>query len=281
MLNNETIARVSGEAQARHLYKHTVVFLDREDEYHLASGTLVQIENRLFIATAAHAVHPSPSGRLWLVGRHMKQESKGFPGFIAWGKSADGWPDVGYLELDASVAIPYLGIEPCSLRSLEDVGVGREGRGAVILGAPSQELKLARVTLESGSIGGIIRSQCDAFFNVPLMPREWPVVRDCDPLPNDRVDMFFEWSEDFPDAPGLSGGGIWDQGFDINQMWSPESAKLIAIQSSWKKDQNYIWAVQIHHWIRLIARDYPSLSGVLKAQFPDLDVCGAATGDPG
>jgi hypothetical protein len=45
---------------------------------------------------------------------------------------------------------------------------------------------------------------------------------------------------------------------------------LFAIQSSWCKGREHLKAIQIIHWLRLVAETYPELRRELCARFPRL-----------
>jgi hypothetical protein len=71
------------------------------------------------------------------------------------------------------------------------------------------------------------------------------------------------------DAPGLSGGGIWDQGLAPGEVWTPGSARLIAIQCSWHPTKRYVRGTLLRHWVRLISRDYPDLRDLIREEARD------------
>ncbi len=73
-----------------------------------------------------------------------------------------------------------------------------------------------------------------------------------------------------PDPSGMSGGGLWDQGFETQLIWKPEGASLMGIQSAWHPKERYVRAVQIIHWLRLVHQHYPDLRNILEERFPEL-----------
>jgi len=66
---------------------------------------------------------------------------------------------------------------------------------------------------------------------------------------------------------GYSGGGIWDQHFSTEGVWTPGKATLFGMQSSWSESERYVRGVQIAHWLRLIHQHYPELQTQLEQQF--------------
>jgi hypothetical protein len=114
------------------------------------------------------------------------------------------------------------------------------------------------------------------------MPEEWPPVPPSDRQPDIAQDVFLEFPlEGATDlgtggpfvcesAEGYSGGGVWDLGFEPNNLWRPENIRLFAIQSRWHPSSRYLRAIQVVHWLRLIYRDYADLRNCLKEHFPVL-----------
>ena len=91
------ITHLSVEATRQEILKYAVTVIDRKG-YGTASGTLVEIGDRLFVATASHVIPNDPQGRLWLVKSSGSYENEGFPSFVAFHKVKSERPDVGLLE---------------------------------------------------------------------------------------------------------------------------------------------------------------------------------------
>ena len=111
-----------------------------------------------------------------------------------------------------------------------------------------------------------------------MLENEWPaslnadlgkhIILDYPNTPGVRMDN--DNPVMLPNPKGMSGGGLWDQGFENNELWTSESAKLIGVQSSWYPKVRYACVVQIVHWLRLIHANYPDLRAILEAQFTEL-----------
>jgi hypothetical protein len=73
-----------------------------------------------------------------------------------------------------------------------------------------------------------------------------------------------------PKPFGMSGGGVWQfpSATDSESIWSPDSLRLFAIQSSWPKRGKHLKAIQVIHWIRLVADTYPEMRDKLRQRFP-------------
>lgn len=119
MSKHRDMTTISAEAQSEWFAPFVVTIADREKEYATASGTLIEIGSRVFVATAAHVIKANPQGRLWLVKRRGSCESEGFPSFVDYHRHPKGHPDVGILELDRSVAAGYFGHHQfCTLENI-------------------------------------------------------------------------------------------------------------------------------------------------------------------
>jgi hypothetical protein len=134
-----------------------------------------------------------------------------------------------------------------------------------VVGAPAQHAKVEIYDKHSGSIGARVLF----YWTVPPRVSDWPVVS-TDPL-DIANDFIVDYPTDdqmkaegfpsinLPHPGGISGGGIWDQGFESETLWAPQKSRLIAIQSRWCSKQRYLRAIQVHHWLRLLHRDFPDL----------------------
>ena len=122
---------------------------------------------------------------------------------------------------------------------------------------------------ESVAIVGGFDAKARGYSTTPLGIDEWPEVAS-DSRPADlESDIFllfeggnysrtdtsetFEWN----DPRGISGAGIWDLKISRGQVWAPRQAVLIGIETSWYEPKKYLRGVQISHWLRLVASDYP------------------------
>jgi len=242
-----------------------------------ASGTLVCIDDRLFVATAAHAIPHNPNaGNLWLLSKRRKYPfEEGVLEFLRH-KKASGL-DVGYLELEPGNAGAYLDCKPCPVEQIGLLGPGRERRHIILAGAPCEHVKIETRGLQPGIVAVL-----KPYITTPLMPEEWPAVAAGDRQPCEAEDIFLDFPRegvtDFgtggrfvcQTAEGYSGGGVWDLGFEPGDLWHPENIRLFGIQLRWHPENRYLRAIQITHWLRLVYRDYPDLRDCLEGHFPEL-----------
>ncbi len=261
------------------LCRHSVSMLERlspKSYDEPSSGTLVQIRQRYFVMTAGHVIPRDPnSGNLWLLTKTPRDPfSDGLPEFLRFKKLA--WPDVGYLELSKEVVEEYVDAEPCGIEKLCCRGVGRERRHVAIVGGPSDYAK--PVTADNLTEITVVTK---AYLSVPYSKSDWPLVAKDSRPASEEVDVFLPFEsgdiqdirtgQDMPlDSPkGYSGGGIWDMAFEPGEVWNSSDMCIFAVQSSFHGESNYMRAVQVHNWLRLIFDDYEDCREEIVDRFPE------------
>jgi hypothetical protein len=271
------IAATSSNSVFLRLADSSVTLLDTNPKKHeLSSGTLIEVNGRVFVATARHCIPFSPQGRLWILPDRPKKSAEGMLGFITSGKHPEY--DVGFLELTPESFQDYLPNKSChSLSSIRLLGCGRENRLCTLVGSPEQFVKYGKVNGESSFAARVM-----SFSTFVRQPDNWPV-----PPTNDRpfdaaVDVVLDYPEDgtqrldtgepiqLKSPDGFSGGGLWDQGFEQGELWSTDSVGLFAIQSTWHESERYVRAIQIVHWLNLLRSHISELKDVIESTFPAL-----------
>lgn len=224
----------------------------------VGSGTVVLIGDFAVIATAAHVMRGWAPEDIALCGWYDDDTRIPVPRQPA---TTDGVLDVGALVLSREAlggsrieGLPLSRIETC-ISHLDDDPV-------VLCGTPSS---------------GLRRDQEPTFLSLEYKPlacmtmpiQEWPQHIE-DRSADAAKDIFLRYSNEHlfdesgrktpSTAPfGMSGGGIWrirlDPGEDI---WSPNTATLIGIQSSTKGKTDWPWlrGTQIQWWLRLVWQSY-------------------------
>jgi hypothetical protein len=241
----------------------------------VSSGTVLRLGNHVFIATARHVIPENPNGRFWIVRRQPRSASEGFPGFVKWRLHPNAHIDVGYLEAECDSLVDYLGHDDfCTIENLADFGPGRENRGIIVVGGPAEKIR----HLTDGERSHVMAFELMPYGTPCLSPNNWPKVGAQNRPPHPDIDVFLEYPNEcfdvepngvtsvatLPHPGGMSGGGVWDQGFaQPDGLWTPRDCKLFAIQSSWNESKRYLRATQIRHWIDLIREDYPDLRDAL------------------
>jgi hypothetical protein len=75
-----------------------------------------------------------------------------------------------------------------------------------------------------------------------------------------REMMTAEGVKQLPRAPGLSGSGLWTVNPRVGGIWTPDMAKLVAIQRSWT-EWEWLRGTLIREWLTMIREDLPELAG--------------------
>lgn len=270
MATKSQIFQQSLDANKRFLMDRTVTLFDYKKGFANGTGTLFKIANRVLIATAAHVIVGNPNGRLWPATEKTRHESEGFPAYASFARHPT--LDVGYLEVSPEGAENYFGDRVfANIADIAVVGTGRENKSVIVVGAPAEHIDVQKHDNRTGSIGAKVLF----YWTVPPLVADWPdVSTDLLDVNNDFV---VEYPTDdqmaaegfppinLPHPGGISGGGIWDQGFDVGAVWTPHSTKLVAIQSSWYPKSRHLRAIQIHHWLRMLYRDFHDLRDSIEA----------------
>lgn len=242
----------------------TVTLFDYKAGFSNGTGTIFKIGGRVLIATAAHVIVGNPNGRLWPATEEHRHESEGFPAYASHARHPT--LDVAYLEVSPEGAGKYFGNRIYA--SLDDIlvaGIGRENKSVIVVGAPTKNIDVTQLDERTGSVDARVLF----YWTLPTPYSDWPHVA-TDPLsatndfivgyPTDEQMLAEGFTPiNLPDPGGISGGGIWDQGFDSGKLWAPERSALVAIQSRWCPKLRYLRGVQIHHWLRLIHSNFPDL----------------------
>ena len=268
------IASESSIAIHKFVSRFTISLLDTgKRPMELCSGTLVEIGNRVFVATAKHCVPPDPNGRLWILPASPHSMNDGMLGFTRFRRHPHF--DVAYLELDCQSCLQYLPSHtPAKLGQLSNVGCGRATRPITVCGSPVQFVG------GDGDQATPLKAANTAFSTVPISLNEFPTVPPGYRPADDSVDIFFEYPTEallltdratigLTTPEGFSGGGVWDQGFETDVIWSVEKAKLVGIASVWNEGERYSRAIQVKHWLRLLWCDVRDCRPDLEVAFPD------------
>ncbi len=253
----------------------------------VASGVLVNIEDRIFLATTSHSVPASPKGKLSIVCRKSTSINKNLAPIIdsaKWDYKETGW-DAAYLELPADFAIGETGKFPISLDRIMPCGAGYEDRLTCVAGYPSSIIKDIERTDES--LTKLFTPNC--WFNKLFPQKHWHILGEDGRSADETMDVFIPYPRDddfhafgplqdfggpeLAEPFGMSGGGYWQPKVELKRhLFLPDYYALIAIQSHWWRRGRYLQATQIVHWLRLVYRHKPELQSTLAAAFPGIDL---------
>lgn len=296
--STQRIQELAADAASQHLMSYTVSFLDREDGHRPASGVLVSLGNRLFIATNAHTISARPNQRIWLLTAEPRRAEDGLLTFVRSNRQSGQRPDVGYLELNPDTALPFLGHkEVCGIDRIECIGDTDRHRGVTVVGCPYEWI----IPVSAPGFEGR-RIRLMGYTSSTLLDDQLPIsLPDHVPAYDPDIDVFVEYPErnefttdlrtgapmELPHPSGMSGGGLWVwDDFGRDELFAPSRTRLFALQQSVVRDEDeererlvqegqvdtnrYIRAVHIAHWLRLIYEDYEDLRETLADRWPFL-----------
>ena len=227
------------------------------------SGTCIQVGDRYFVATAAHVIASSQKEEIWLIHQTAPTENQipilacGTRG----GTANEDDIDVGWIELEGNTAIG-LNKTFIQLAQIQPNVAFVENDLVVINGYPGALVNKQLLKLRELSVQSI------AYHTVTLPKSEWPNGK------QEAFDIITNYPSDgniltdgtpysLPDAPGISGGGIWSMNITTAGLWSPMSAQLIGVFRSWSDSHRWGRGTQIQHWLKLISDSHPELEDVV------------------
>lgn len=231
---------------------------------HAGSGTCITVGGRFFVATAAHVIHEHRE-RPYLIASARTTDFVPFlkgAGFRG-GKQGEAI-DVGWLELTDAHA-KALGRAFLNLQRLRTHCTGN-GEALAICGAPItlQQKKPSPEGKPLLSVG----AQC-------FMIQARGLKEDLGEEPDLTRNIYMHWpkrlvqndgtSVEYPEAPGISGGGVWAVNAN-HPRWSASCIQLVGIEHSWAHrgvPDRFLRANQIQLWLQMLAEDLPALRGEL------------------
>lgn len=273
------IAEHDGIAATAHLHRHTAgyVYFNDAGEEKIGSGTFVQLGDRLFLATVAHT---KPNG---LQSIHfVKKSPLAVPVpdecVIRRLTNDDSRIDVAVFELAANTAA-RVGQEAIGIERIYDGVTGNPNTKGRLIGYPG------KYVVQCTSVANVRRFHALGYGCEPIEPNRWGAISRVAGTFSEDVHVVVEFNRDvvsygdplpvpdgLPDPFGMSGGGMWQrpERTSDNAIWTPSELCLFAIQSSWLNKLDYLKAIQIIHWLKLVADEYPDLRGELQSRFKRL-----------
>jgi hypothetical protein len=177
------------EGVAANLHRCTVGILKgRFPKLEVATGVLIQIADRNFVATVSHIIPTSPAGKISFLSEKLRNSDELRPEILSFRRVDQDRPDVGFLELDPRFVTEELKKEPITLDRIKICGPGQENSFTTVFGYPRD---LAEHTRPSAGVAcASFTSQ--SFGNVILHPRDWNQIdASSDPLfrPDPEMDI--------------------------------------------------------------------------------------------
>lgn len=271
----------SGNAVLRHLFQRTVMLVDTNDlpyaerRWITFSGTLIRIGDRIFVATVSHTLenveNPTRYSLMAMTGHNHQNSNRVFRKTIG---TENDRPDVGLMELDLDILATFC--------ENESIGTNRisvappECNLSTLMGIPTSTVELSEN--ESGQWG--LYCTASGFSTAAIEIDSWPSMNLETPL-DPEIDLLVGYPDrsadirdmdgnqtDLDNPKGLSGGGLWvhghsDQG---SELWTPESCKLVGIQSGWIRSREFVRLARISHWLELVWRNYPDLREAIETE---------------
>lgn len=271
------IAGATGEASTENVYRHTVayVFNTRDDAESCATGTLVQIDDKLFVATVRHAIPHSVSS-IALVKKRLVLSQERLE--CVTRRAVSDYVDVAVFELQPNT-VARVGLDPIGLDRIHDGRTGNTNFKTRLMGFP------AAWVLSRNPLPGIKGFHGLGYGCETIEPSRWPAISTIPGTFDKDTDIVVEFSRDtvdfgsklpvpagMPDPFGMSGGGLWQRTVAVkdDEIWTADGLCLFGIQSTWLDEKGFLKAVQIIHWLKLVADEYPELRGELCERYPRL-----------
>lgn len=237
-----------------------------EDYPEVASGTLLRIGSRYFVATAAHCLRRPDLEDIRIAYREKDFSTrftlvrKGILG----GTESDSI-DVGYLEIDKSV-LEYV---PAAFLTLDHIAVEYDSTESIafLFGFPAEFVP------KDEALKRRFRFRSLGFITLEATADTTPDFVDKD------INVVLEYPDEgelgapaqlhpLPHPGGASGGSIWIYNPNLaNPVVGVHNARLVGIQKSWLPPSRIVIGNKIENLLRLIARDYPDLSDLLYQRF--------------
>jgi hypothetical protein len=274
------IAKWGALAVTADLDRHTGAYAYRDihnGKEYIGSGTFVQIGNRLLLATVGHT--EPKDGTVTLVKKSALLLPEPISCVIRRVVNKNRGIDVGVFELTADAA-DRAGLEPIGIDRIHDGGTGNPGTKARLIGYPCQ------FVMTAPPLPNVRRFHALSYGCEPIESARWQAIPDNEKVWFDeQVHIAIEFSDDVisydnslpvpegtPEPFGMSGGGIWQRPTptEDDAIWNPHDHCLFGIQSAWMRKGSFLRLIQIIHWLKLVADEYPDLCGELESRFPRL-----------
>ncbi len=247
-------------AAGRHFARFSCLLTSGDDtSVFLGSGTTLRIGQELFIMTGLEESVPVLA---WPSGLNERI-------VISKGVQARGHCDVACLRAEED-SVLHSDIEAVECNRLA-FGIRDAGKDLLIVcGNPDTEWQVDAGKKE-------IRTQPWSVGAISIPSTEWP---NAEPEADKDSDLFLYYSAEFGfnsrgeptpalNPGGLSGGAIWRVPVSIDGKWSPNAAKLIAIQRSVEgREWKWLRATQIQHCLCLVWHKWPDTRDDIRRALP-------------
>lgn len=241
-------------ASGHYADEHTVALLLKDGEaLDIGSGVLLSLNNRVFIATAAHNIKKLNSENIYVVAN----KTPTFKKLKIIRTGTHSVLDVGYLEIDPN-ELENIDKRLLSYSELELNYNPKDSDWLCLGGFPCEYAKIIHRTSDNILIEG---GAFTLWFE-PVKISDWS-------LPEWKVNshVILEYEEygrnlqtgvrqKNPKLEGYSGGGVWRSPINPpkGEVWKSSLMKLVSIETGYYKNQ--IASVKIENILDLIKSDY-------------------------
>jgi hypothetical protein len=277
-------------AASTNIERSTVFYFDRKKK-EVATGVLIEVGNRLFVATTEHSVPFDAQSRLIFVPHVLVGTDRTTVPILGAACDKNPHNDLAVIELHIS-APDILLKEPITMSRIDVSGTGRPHHPVIFGGYPFALGKFFEIfplfanpnhAMPTGAAKFRMMSYIDHF--IPEV--DWPLLEipNGSPAPDPMRDVFLPWPEGdgevtssdpslknaLCDPSGMSGCGYWHvPNPTIQGIWLPDRFHLTAIQHGWWEPGQYVRGTQIVHWIQLLWTCIPELRRTIGAAFPSI-----------
>jgi hypothetical protein len=259
MFDERDIDREATFAVRNHIKRHTAgIWQQMPYSPAVGSAVLIEIADRLFLATAAHNFSDIPRGGKYTI--FPATGSSDTPlveirhNLVEYGR--EGTLDLAWLEIEPESAarshiagLPLSSLEP--YHQLDSVRFWYN-----VIGFPWEGRSVQRSAVEDR-------------YLIPLMVYTTSAAQASQP---DSDELLLDYPEKGPNTQheghlphpgGLSGGPIWAVPIltpNDNQLWSLDKFHLAGIVTHYLPTSQRLLGIPMHHWLKLVVTDNPELS---------------------
>lgn len=267
----DKINNVQFEALTRQASSRTYRLIDKTDQSCGGTAIAINIGDRYFMATAGHVI--SKDHKYELVLKNKKAHLIN----CFQSRQFDTDTDVGLLEIPKEKK--HLVDSWVTVSDIDTDIDQHKKNDVVIVGYPGEYItQTSKIQISRNNILKILTCNSLCYMSSTLPMEKWP-TKGIKNQTNEERDIFIDFDPDgdmftsspntvdissadsmqCPELPGISGGGIWLLESEEDLIWKP-SVKLIGIQHTvFKKDQ-WMRGTLINCWLDLVAKKYPDLN---------------------
>ncbi len=256
------IAQKHADAMSEHLHRRSVAVIlhDANDKpIGVGSGTCIEVGGRHFIGTASHVLENVTAARdigvmaFGEVGELWRRTPK----VVGWGRRggelADA-VDVGWIEIDPRAVPSWIDIWKRVFVPLERISTRHvpAQAHAYVFGQPGEFLRHDALPDGSPILG--------------LKPHPYLTETIAPPVTGSPSDVYLAYPREMqtaagarqaPEAPGMSGSGVWLVNSSATRVWSPDRAELVAVQRTWR-EYEYLRCSPMLAWLEMLREDIPA-----------------------